>query len=777
MRPNSRGQPRKPAGKRACSRAGPPDRPSSRSSADVAVARRAGWRDPGEHAGAAEGAPSLHHAPAAPGADPSPAPEEGGGLWARFQALVERPGGVGERATGADAVLRREHARLAAILREAEEAILTLGPDLTVTLVNRGAEKIFGYTEGELLGLPLNLLIPERFRRHHDRQVREFAGSGEKARHMAQRGEVVGLRKNGEEFPAEASILKLESNGQTVYATILRDVSEHKRREAEIRERTRLFRAIFDQTFQFIGLLHPDGTVIEVNQAALSFGGLTASDVIGRPFWEARWWSLSGRTGSEIKDSVRRAAQGEFVRYEVDVRGAGDLVRTIDFSIKPVFDESGKVALLIPEGRDVSEKARAHAALRQSEARLAKAQRIAKLGHWDWDIRTNALYWSDEVYRIFGLQPNTFGATYHAFLNTVHRDDRQMVEKAVAAALIGEAPYSIDHRIVLPDGGIQTVHEQAEITYDEAGRPIRMIGMVQDITDRKREEEALRLAKEQAEVANKAKSQFLANMSHELRTPLNAIIGFSEMILKEVHGRLGSDRYKDYISSIHESGQLLLGVINDILDMSKIEAGRAELDVVEFPIEDVIASVRRVLRQRASAAGLGIATEIDPHLPWLRADERMVKQILLNLLSNAIKFTPEGGEIILSAARANDGGMVVCVCDTGIGIAPEDIPKALEPFGQIDGALTKRYAGTGLGLPLVKSMVDLHGGTLAIDSVPGQGTKVSVHFPPRLLLSPDGPSGRERAECPCAREADAEAETGSSGGNPRPAYAVHGRKR
>jgi PAS domain S-box-containing protein len=604
--------------------------------------------------------------------------------------------------------------------------------------------------------------------------VREFAGSGEKARHMAQRGEVVGLRKNGEEFPAEASILKLDSGGQTVFATIVRDIGEHKRREAEIRERQRLFRAIFDQTFQFIGLLGPDGTVIEVNQAALSFGGLTASDVVGRPFWEARWWSLSKKTRSEIKDGIRRAAQGEFVRYEVDVRGAGDLVRTIDFSIKPVFGESGKVALLIPEGRDVSEKARAHAALRQSEARLAKAQRIAKLGHWDWDIRTNALYWSDEVYRIFGLQPNTFGASYHAFLNTVHPEDRTMVEEAVAAALNEKAPYSIDHRIILPDGSIRTVHEQAEITHDEAGRPIRMIGMVQDITHRKREEEALRLAKEQAEVANKAKSQFLANMSHELRTPLNAVIGFSEMILKEVHGRLGSDRYKDYISSILESGHLLLGVINDILDMSKIEAGRAELDMSEFPIDEVIASVRRVLQERASAAQLSVATKVEQDVPWLRADERMVKQILINLLSNAIKFTPEGGEVTVSAARDRHGGMVVSVSDTGIGIAPEDIPKALEPFGQIDGALTKRYAGTGLGLPLVKSMVELHGGTLAIDSRVGRGTRVRVHFPPQLVVSPQALIGRYGAGNLCAPIEDAAIETGGAGDHRPSGWANYG---
>jgi signal transduction histidine kinase len=235
------------------------------------------------------------------------------------------------------------------------------------------------------------------------------------------------------------------------------------------------------------------------------------------------------------------------------------------------------------------------------------------------------------------------------------------------------------------------------------------------------------LALEAAAAASQSKSQFLAAMSHELRTPLNAIIGFSEMLSREMFGALDS-RYRDYATNIYDSGRHLLGLINDILDFSKLEAGRFELQDDSIEIEKVIAETLNIMGHQAERNGLNVILNLAPHLPRIHADSRRVRQILLNLISNAIKFTPEGGEIKISAAIKN-GELVLIIADTGIGMSADDIPKALTRFGQIDSRLSRKYDGTGLGLPLSKRLVELHGGVLEIESVVGAGTTVTVRFP------------------------------------------------
>jgi signal transduction histidine kinase len=251
--------------------------------------------------------------------------------------------------------------------------------------------------------------------------------------------------------------------------------------------------------------------------------------------------------------------------------------------------------------------------------------------------------------------------------------------------------------------------------------------------ERKRAETQLIEAKNSAEAASRAKSEFLANMSHELRTPLNAIIGFSEILRQEGLGPLGHASYRDYVRDVHESGVHLLKIINDILDLSKIEVGRLTLNEVPIDVRDTVESCLRIVRERTANAGLDLIADFAPNLPTLNADERMVKQVLLNLLSNAIKFTPRGSVRVTAGVAANDG-VYISVIDTGIGIAPEDIEKALMPFVQIDSSLQRKYAGTGLGLPLARSMIEHHGGGFEIASKVGEGTAITVRFPPGRSL-------------------------------------------
>lgn len=271
--------------------------------------------------------------------------------------------------------------------------------------------------------------------------------------------------------------------------------------------------------------------------------------------------------------------------------------------------------------------------------------------------------------------------------------------------------------------------------YTEAGQIAAQYNQVLDrvhgeMTAREQTSAQLRTARDQAEIANAAKSQFLANMSHELRTPLNAIIGFSEIINSELFGPLGNEQYKEYVSDIHDSGSHLLSIINDILDLSKIEADSYDLAEDDLNVGDVMIACERMIRTRAQSGQLNLAVEVEPNLPGLVADERALKQMLINLVSNAVKFTPEGGDITLRARREADGRIALEVADTGVGIARSDIAKAFEPFAQLQADATVFKAdGTGLGLPLTAALARSHQATLVVDSEPGRGTAITIRFP------------------------------------------------
>ncbi len=256
-----------------------------------------------------------------------------------------------------------------------------------------------------------------------------------------------------------------------------------------------------------------------------------------------------------------------------------------------------------------------------------------------------------------------------------------------------------------------------------------------DITHRREEEERLRDARDVADSANRSKTEFLANMSHELRTPLNAIIGFSEALDREIYGELGNDRYKEYAQDIHSSGIHLLNIINDILDLSKIEADKFELAEEVVGIEETIDTVMRIVAPRADQAGVKLERSVVDGL-GVRCDDRAMKQILINLLSNAVKFSREKTTVRVDVSET-DTSLRIAVIDQGIGMAPEDIPEALEPFRQIDGTLTRTYEGTGLGLPLARRLTELHGGELTIESARGEGTSVFVDLPLERIDAPE----------------------------------------
>ncbi len=263
---------------------------------------------------------------------------------------------------------------------------------------------------------------------------------------------------------------------------------------------------------------------------------------------------------------------------------------------------------------------------------------------------------------------------------------------------------------------------------------------ITDITERKQAEAALRSAKDNADLSNRAKTEFMANVSHELRTPLNAIIGFSEIMTTETLSPIGIDKYREYANDIRGAGAHLLKLINDILDVSRIEADSLPLFEDTVDVKQVITSCQRLVQGRAESAGLELRIEIPDTLPAMLADERRLKQVFINLLSNAIKFTPKGGTVTIRVSVDDDGGFLIVITDTGIGIEPENMKMVFNTFGQADSSLSRQHEGVGLGLPLSNGLVKLHGGKLTMESTPGAGTTIKISFPrQRTLMTASSP--------------------------------------
>ena len=415
-------------------------------------------------------------------------------------------------------------------------------------------------------------------------------------------------------------------------------------------------------------------------------------------------------------------------------------IKTYAYAEADAFSEIGA---LVGLAEDVHEEVEAELALKASEAkyRLLTEQASDVVAHYDADSRV--MFISPAVGPILGRTPEEFiGRQISEDL--IHPDDFPRARDAfIQCALKGEQ-VQFDYRFLHKDGQYIWLESTMRGALDPDGvRTAEVIGVTRDISERKRHEMELLEARERAEAANSTKSRFLANMSHELRTPLNAIIGFSDILRMEMFGALGHERYSEYAQLINESGALLLDLISDILDMSKIEAGKYELHPEVLDIAGLIESCVRLVRGKAEENGVQVAHSIDcSEGAEIVADERALKQIMLNLLSNSAKFTPAGGHIAVDVAERGDE-IRLTVSDTGRGIPKDQIARLGQPFEQIatDAALAKQ--GTGLGLALVRSLSELHGGRMTIESEVGEGTRVTVTLPKVPYCEVPAPAARE----------------------------------
>ncbi len=464
-----------------------------------------------------------------------------------------------------------------------------------------------------------------------------------------------------------------------------------------------------------------DGSFESINAKFTGLLGFTLADLEGRNFLDL--------VHPDDKAAVRTSLQTLWRENSESV---------IDFECRLISNEArsywmewkhkkveGHVYSL---GRDTTSIKKHELALHRREQQLSEAEAIGHMGHWHWSLGQQEIRFSDEIYRIFGVTRENFFPTLDHVNAMLHRRDVGRMIQAFQRAIIEQNDHEIDFRVIAPSGDIRHVRCQGRCEFDNEGDVTGLYGIMQDVTQTMSHERALLEAKEAAERAYAAKSQFLANMSHELRTPLNAIIGFSEMMQQQLLGPIGNERYIDYIKGIRESGEHLLDLITDILDMSKIEAGKYELDLEDINVTKIVRLAMHMIEGRAVEAGIKVKPHIMDEELRIIADRRAVMQIMLNLLSNAVKFSHENGIVEVDCTPQRDH-VLLRVKDYGIGIPANKIGTITNPFEQAANQYSRGHEGSGLGLSITKELAELHGGSIHIESTLGLGTTVTIRLP------------------------------------------------
>ncbi|WP_435009320.1 PAS domain-containing protein [Tundrisphaera lichenicola] len=489
----------------------------------------------------------------------------------------------------------------------------------------------------------------------------------------------------------------------------------------------------FEDFSEYLTIVHPDDRELVREAAERAMAPGVPYEVEYRVIWpdgSTHW--LSGR-GATYFDGQGRPVRMLGVNLDItELKDSEVQIRLLNESLEHRVQER------------TADLALANQAIRESEASLREAQRLAEVGSWEWDAIEDRTTWSDELFRIAGLDPARDAPRLIDHDQLYTPESLRLLRSMVDRALETGEPYQLELEMTRPDGVHRWIIAQGEVVRDEGGRVVRIRGTAQDVTERREQREELRRARDEAMAATLAKGNFLANMSHEIRTPMNGVIGLADLLLDTDLNPI----QRSYAASIHASGEALLAIINDILDLSKIEAGKMTLDLVPCDLRSIFEEIASLLRPRALQKGLALIAAVDPAIPArVMGDPTRIRQVLTNLGGNALKFT-DSGRVEMRAElleiRPKDARIRISVRDTGIGISLEDQVGIFDSFTQVQGDPSRKLGGTGLGLSIVRQLAELMGGQVGVESLPNRGStfwveiRLDVGAPAELL--PHGPA-------------------------------------
>jgi PAS domain S-box-containing protein len=602
----------------------------------------------------------------------------------------------------AEEALRESEERFRTITETSRTPVGVGSLDGTILYVNRAYEEVFGYSASEILGMK----APDLYWDPADRQ--KWVDALREGRPV-QGIEVRMKRKDGTPFWVILSITPINYSGMEAVMGTFVDITERKRSEAALAETRSYLESLIEYANAPIIVWSPDLRITRFNRAFETLTGYGAGEVLGRRLEML----FPEESKAESLDKIAHTATGEhWESIEIPILRKDENVRIALWNSANIKDPEGMAIIsTIAQGQDITERKKAEEALLQAKDDLDRAQAVAHTGSWRLDVRRNELSWSDENHRIFGVPKNT-PMSYETFLGSVHPDDREYVDRMWNAGLRG-APYDIEHRILV-DGQTRWVRETAELEFDRDGKLRGGFGTTQDITERKKAEVALRKALERNTQQEKlaAIGRLAGGVAHEIRNPLSAIknaVYYLSMALDRPDGSV-----IETLALLNREIARSEDVISSLLGLA--HPGRKVRSDV-----DVNQTLREVLRQRPPA-GVEVASDLEETLPKLRADKAQLSIIFGNLIRNAYEAMPKGGCLRVTT-RAGDGWVLVSIRDTGTGISREDLGRMFEPL------MTTKAGGTGLGLPVAKTLVEGHGGSIEVDSEPGKGSTFTVKLP------------------------------------------------
>ena len=469
------------------------------------------------------------------------------------------------------------------------------------------------------------------------------------------------------------------------------------------------------------------GRILEVNNKFCEISGYSRNELIGQ---NHKLLKSNHHPDSFYENMWKTISSGEVWNGSICNFNKAGREYWVESTIVPFLDEKGKPYKYVSARTDVT-------SVVQSEERLERSQTFANIGTWDWNIETGSLFWSDRIWPLFGYNKELTETTYDNFIAAIHPDDRLHVGNAVMKCVEQGDEYDIEHRVVWSDGSIHWLHEKGDVVRNKNDKPIHMLGVVQDITKRKLAERALIEAREEAENANRAKSQFLSSMSHELRTPMNAIMGFGQLLGMEIENPLNASQQEN-VAEILKASEHLLELINEVLDLAKIEAGRIDLSIEDVQAGSVVTESLQLILPLAEKRGISIKllrgdsevsmSDLSKDQNIVRADHTRMKQVIINLLSNAVKYNTDNGSITIKCNKSENKNLRVSITDTGKGLTAEQSEHLFTAFDRL-GAENTDIEGTGIGLVITKNIVELMGGSIGFESNTDVGSTFWFELP------------------------------------------------